>query len=385
MRDVTLLRRLLGFPGVTVKSVSIQDVDGALIVGVKPRGKPRCSRCRKKCPRYDRLPVRTWRHLDFGPRCVWLTAALARVNCKSCGIVVQAVSFADPRSGFTKEFEEEVGWLLQRCDKTTISTLLRIAWRTVGAIVERLVDRIRPPIDFSALRAISVDELSWRKGHRYVTIVTDLEKGRVIWTGDGKSAESLSAFFKEIGDENCARIRYVALDMSAAYTKAVREALPNAQIVYDRFHVMQLLSQAVDDVRRIEWRNLQDSAAGDSIKHTRYAVLHRPWNVTPEQNETLATLPKLNAKLFRAYLMKEAFAGIYWCDSRCCWIIQRSPRAADFREDTVNGRGPDDWLRVLVVNANVLVNCFDKAGDALKRPTLQPLLIEIAEQPLNHV
>jgi transposase len=320
VRATSLLRRLLGFP--RLKVLSVREEDAIIVIEVKPRGRARCSRCGKKRPRYDRLPKRTWRHLDFGPWRVFLKAALSRVDCTTCGVTVEQVSFAEPRSGFTALFEEQVGWLLQRCDKTMIVNFLGIAWRTVGVIAERVVKRLRPPIDFTSLFAISVDELSWRKGQRYITIVTDLERGRVLWTREGRSAETLAAFFQEIGAENCARIRYAAIDMSAAYAKAIGDFLPNAEIVYDRFHVMRLLSDAVDQVRRDEWRRLEGEER-DAIKHTRYALLHRPWNVTPEQEETLAILPRRNARLFRAYLLKEAFAGIYDRLLHPGWALRR--------------------------------------------------------------
>ena len=309
MRVTSLLRRLLQFRRVSVDRV--HEEHGTIVVSISVRGRSRCSQCGRKCSRYDRLPSRRWRHLDVGAWEIELAASLWRVDCHHCGVTVEQVSFAEPNSGFTRPFEDLVGWLAQRCDKTMISEFLRIAWRTVGAILERVIARHRQAIDFSTLRAISVDELSWRKGHHYLTLVTDLERSRVIAVMEGRSAESLAAFFREIGPENCARIRHVSIDMSAAWEKAIGEFLPNAELCYDRFHVLRLLSDAVDEVRREEWRRTQGTEEGESTKHTRYAVLKRPWNVTPRQQETLSALPRTNRRLYRAYLLKEAFAGIY--------------------------------------------------------------------------
>ena len=109
----------------------------------------------------------------------------------------------------------------------------------------------------------------------------------------------------------CAGIRYAAIDMSAGYRKAIQDCLPNAKIGYDRFHVQQLLSGAVDEVRREEWRELRDTDDGRAIKNTRWALLKRPWNVTPKQDETLASLSRANSRIYRAYLLKESFAGVY--------------------------------------------------------------------------
>lgn len=312
MRVTSLLRRLLGFPRQRVRSVRFEGED--VVVDVALKGRSRCSRCGRKCPRYDRLKPRRWRDLDALGRRVWLEGALWRVSCKKCeAVVVEAVTWADPGSGFTHRFEQLVAWLAQRCDKTTIQHEMRIAWRTVGAIIERVVKRRRKPVDWSTLRAISVDELSYRKGHHYLTLVVDLERGGIIWSKEGRSEATLTAFFDEIGEEACANIRHAAIDMSAAYRNAIEKNLPNALLVFDRFHVQQLASKAVDEVRRELWRSTRDSDrdAARGIKNTRWALLKRPWNVTPNQGETLSDLARSNAKLYRAYLLKESLAGIY--------------------------------------------------------------------------
>lgn len=150
-----------------------------------------------------------------------LKAQLWRVDCPRCGVVVEQVSWAERKSGFTKPFEDQVAWLAQRCDKTTISKLMRIAWRSVGSCIERAVARYREPFDPNKLRAISVDELSYRKGQHYVTLVVDLDAGRIIWSKEGRSSKTLRSFFDELGEEVCARIQHAAIDMSAAYRKAI--------------------------------------------------------------------------------------------------------------------------------------------------------------------
>jgi len=314
MRLTSVVRRLLKFSRLSVKKVRIEtDELGSefLVAEVAPRGRSRCSRCGRKCPRYDRLQSRRWRHLDFGGWMLFLEAALWRVECERCGVVVEQVTWAGPRSGFTHSFEDLVAWLAQRSDKTMVSQLLRIAWRTVGSIVERVVEKRREPIDWEKVTAIAVDEISYRKGHRYITVVHDLAHGRVLWSKEGRSKATLVAFFQEIGPDACARIRHAAIDMCAAYEAAIREALPNATLIFDRFHVQQLAGKAVDEVRRAEWRRLRGTEAGNAIKKTRWALLRNPWNVTPKEQEKLSELPKQNQALYRAYLMKETLADIY--------------------------------------------------------------------------
>lgn len=309
MRARTVAQHLLPFPRMLVTGVQIEG-DGIVIV-VRVRGRSRCSGCGRKRPRYDRLEPRRWRHLDFGQQIVELQAQLWRVDCWRCGVVVERVSWADAHSRFTTAFEDRVAWLAQRCDKTAISDLMRIAWRTVGAIIERVVGRRREPIDWTKVTAIGIDELSYRKGQRYLTLVSDLESGRILWSREGRSAATLLEFFAEIGAEACARIRHAAIDMSEAYAQAIRESLPNAQLVYDRFHVQQLASKAVDQVRRAEWQRLRGTEDAHRVKHTRWVLLRSPWNRTPAENERLAALPKENRLLYRAYLLKESLADIY--------------------------------------------------------------------------
>ena len=314
MRAETVARRLLSFPRMSVKGVKFEsgELGGEVfVIQVSVRGRSRCSRCGRKCPRYDRLEPRRWRHLDFGAWEVAIEATLARVECKHCGVVVEQVSWAAPKARFTLQFEELVGWLAQRSDKTAISRMLLISWGAVGDIIERVVARHRTPIDWTKVTGIAVDELSYRKGQHYLTMVSDLDTGRILWTKEGRSAVTLEAFFAEIGPEACARIRYAAIDMFEGYAKAIRAWLPNATLIYDRFHVQQLTSKAVDQVRRDEWQRLRGTDEAQGIKHLRWALLHNPWNATPAQHERLAALPKQNRLLYRAYLLKESLADIY--------------------------------------------------------------------------
>src|SRR5262249_54894437 len=175
-------------------------------------------------------------------------------------------------------------------------------------IIERVVGRRREPIDWTKVTAIGVDELSYRKGQRYLTLVSDLESGRILWSREGRSAATLLEFFAEIGTEACARIRHAAIDMSEAYAQAIRESLPNAQLVYDRFHVQQLASKAVDQVRRAERQRRRGTGDAHRATHTTSVLLRSPRNRTPAENEHLAALPKENRLLYRAYLLKESLA-----------------------------------------------------------------------------
>jgi len=218
----------------------------------------------------------------------------------------------DPRSRFTTDFEESVGYLVQNCDKTSVQEVFRITWRTVGTIVDRVFKRHRPEDPLKGLKNIGVDEVSYRKGHRYLTLVSNHDTGRIVWAKEGKSAETFAAFFEDLGEERCQEIDLVSMDMSEAYIQTARRKVPQAQIVFDRFHVQGLVSAAVDETRREEWRRLRaiSQEAAQDIKGMRWAVLKNPWNLTAVQSSRLSSLPRENRRLYRAYLLKESFASI---------------------------------------------------------------------------
>lgn len=312
MRASSLLKKLVGIQKLVVTGVDIEEE--SLIIEVRPswrRG--RCSECGKTRGQYDRLNVRRWRHLDFGGVRVYLRYAPRRLWCPECGVLTEKVPWSDStRSRFTTPFEEAVGFLVQRCDKTSVQEMFDIAWYTVGEIAERVVHRHRTEDPLDGLSAIAVDELSYRKGHKYLTTVADPLTGQIVWAKKGKSSETLNTFFEELGEKRCLAIGFVTIDMSEAYISSVRENLPHAQIVFDRFHVQQLVSNALDKTRRQEWSRLRDLDHGEAekVKGLRWPLLKSPWNLTRKQSARLSSLQEDNIRLYRAYLLKEAFADI---------------------------------------------------------------------------
>ena len=289
---------------------------GRVVVKVKPRWtKPRCSGCGRKLPSHAHGPVATrdrrWRHLDLAGCPLDLSYDTRWVNCDECGRVVEAVPWSSEATArCTDEFDRQVAFLAQRCDKTAVTRLMRISWRTVGRCVEREVRRQRPGDPLLGLRVIGVDEVSYRKHHHYVTVVTDLVQRRFVWGKDGKAAKSFEAFFEALGDERCKAIEVVCMDMSKAYIKAAREKLPHAQIVFDRFHVQALVNAALDEVRRSEWREVRGTPAARSVKGLRFALLKHPLNRTEAQRATVATLQRVNQPIYRGLLLTEHFRDI---------------------------------------------------------------------------
>lgn len=308
MRISTVVRRLIGVSGLIVEAVCFEEE--TLVVSVKPvRRKARCAQCGQRRPGYDRLPRRRWRHLNFGRLRVEFEYAPRRVSCKRCrGVHVEEVVWAAHASNFTYDFEELVAYLAQVTDKTAVTKQMGIAWSTVGAIVKRVVDREIDPDLLENLRCIGVDEFGYRKRHNYLTLVVDHDRQRVVWTAKGHDSSTLKAFFDELGPERCAKIECVSMDLSAAFIKAAKESAPQARIVFDRFHVQRLASDALDEVRREQLRELRGTPEGRELFRSRFALLKNPWNLTATETGKLSNVQRTNAPLYRAYLLKETLA-----------------------------------------------------------------------------
>jgi len=325
VRASTLLRRTLGVTGLVVEDAAFAEE--GLIVMVRPTWSlPRCGECGFRAPGYDRAEARRWRHLGIGRLRIWLEYAPRRVECAKCGVKTEKVPWAEHRSRFTKDFEELVAYLAQVTDRTKVTEQVGISWRSVGEIVERVVARRLDPKRLDGLKRIGIDEFGYRRRHHYLTTVVDHDRRRVIWAAPGRSAETLARFFEELGIERTRSIETATIDMAGGYMKAIEELAPEAKVVFDRFHVQRLASDALDEVRRAEvWE--ADAAAGRAIKHSRFALLKRPWNLERKEKEKLAELQRTNARLYRAYLLKETLA-----------------EALDYRRPGQASRAVADWI-----------------------------------------
>jgi transposase len=256
--------------------------------------------------------VKRWRHLDLGScRCV-IECELRRLWCSDCGARFEAVPWARAGSRYTRDFENVVAWLAQQMAKKPIAGLLRIAWDTVGRIVERVLADHLDEQRLSGLVAIGVDEIAYRRHHRYLTSVVDHRSGAIVWCSPGRNAETLQRFFEELGERKSS-IKAVSIDMSGGYEKAIREAIPQAQVAFDPFHVVRLAQRAVDQVRRDQWNAHERShtPTGRWIKGTRWSLLKAPDKQKPQQLQLLAEVQHANRSLYRAFLLKEELRLLY--------------------------------------------------------------------------
>ena len=319
MRVTKLARILIGITSLFVTGVYLDEV--CVILPVKPSWRlPRCSGCGRVCPGYDHRhePVR-WVHLGVGAVRLILEYTPRRVECPDCGVRVELVPWARAGSRFTRPFEEMTAYLAQVTNITEVSRIMGISWRTVGNIVERVVAEKLDSHRLDGLRNIGVDEFSYRKRHRYITTVVDHDTHRIVWAAEGKSSETLDAFFEELGEEQRKALKIVTIDMSAAFIKSIASKVPGAQIVYDLFHVLKLASEAVDEVRREkvrESKELDDPEGAAAVKKSRFALLKNPWDLTAKEWDKLAAIQKHNAPLYRAYLLKETLAAVFEEESR---------------------------------------------------------------------
>ncbi len=313
MRVTTAFNRLLRLPGASVIDVSFA-ADGVIVTVRLNRRRRVCGRCGqtgRQLQIHDRR-VKRWRHLDLGSsRCV-IECELRRLRCRDCGVHLEAVPWARHDSHHTRDFEDVVAWLAQQMAKTPIAGLLRIAWDTVGRIVEHVVSDHLDGRRLAGLITIGVDEISYRRGQRYLTTVVDHAKGPIVWCAPGRNAATLQGFFDLLGERKQS-IRAVSIDMSGGYQQAIRDNVPHADICFDPFHVVRLGQRAVDQVRRDEWNAHERShtQAGKWIKGTRWSLLKAPEKQTIDQLAKLGEVQQANRPLYRAFLLKEELRLLY--------------------------------------------------------------------------
>lgn len=339
MLTKTILKNILN-----VKHTAIDDVnfnaDGSISVKVHPtKGEQcRCGLCGKKVPLYDSgRGIRRWRSCDWNTNMVYLEAQSPRVRCPEHGVVTSAVPWARHGSEFTYDFEQQVTWLAVNCSKKVVSAFMRIAWHTVGSIISRVKKDIdsNPEHRFENLVNIGVDETSYRKGHKYLTVVVDHDKGKVVWVCKGHGKEVFTKFFKLLTAEQLSNIKLVSADGAKWIAKCVSEFCPDAKRCIDPFHVVEWATEALDNVRREAWHDAKAKASnnpkhgrdrpskGDQpvdttakdLKGSRYALDKAPENLTATQMAQLEMIAKSDKKLYRAYLLKEELRLVFQQDA----------------------------------------------------------------------
>ena len=313
------LKRMLGLPANIVTGVPRVEKDprgGTLvIVPVRPYANDmdRCARCGRHGRPYDRLGVRRWRHLDIGCARLMLEHAPARVACADHGVTVAMVPWARRKSAYTRDFEQQVAWLSVHAPRSAVSRLMRVDWKSVGPICERVADDLRAEQGaglFDDLRSIGVDETSYRKGHTYMTVVVDHDRGRVIWMHDGHGEKVFDLFFQALTPEQRESIRVVTGDGARWIDECALRWCPMAERILDGFHIVSWATDALDRVRTAAWREARKTGAAkkgakDPVKGARWALLKNEPDLTAAQKARLECVANTNETLWEAYKLKE--------------------------------------------------------------------------------
>ena len=337
MREFSLWRALLGVDKTVIERVEY-DQDAELVVAhVRPtrRARGRCGVCSRRCPGYDTgAGRRRWRGLDLGTVRAVLEADAPRVSCPEHGVVVARVPWARHGAGHTYPFDETVAWLATQSSKSTVTRLMRVAWRTVGSIIARVWADVDAGCDrLAGLSRIGIDEISFKKGHKYVMVVVDHDTRRLVWAAPGRNSATVREFFDLLGPDRCARITHVSADGADFIDTIVAQTCPGAVRVADPFHVVKWATEALDEVRRQAWNDARAMARTEpkrgrgrpradapprpgseraaALKGCRYALWKNPENLSENQQVKLAWIAATDPRLYRAYLLKEGLRTIF--------------------------------------------------------------------------
>ena len=328
MQNARVWQRLLGVVATVIEGMYFDDHADALVVEVRPRkgGRRRCGRCQQRAPLYDQgAGRRRWRGLDLGTIQVFLEADAPRVNCRVHGPTVVAVPWARHGAGHTRDFDATIAWLAVHCSKTAVAELMRVAWRTVGAIITRVQADVDATVDrLAGLRRIGIDEIAYKRGHRYITVVVDHDSGDLVWAAPGKDSATLEAFFDALGEERCAQITDVSCDGAQWFIHVIDRRCPNARRSIDPFHVVAWAGEALDEVRRQTWNETRGGAnqsgssrkvarklRPNSVKRARWALWKNPENLTDYQRHQLDWIAESHPRLWRAYRLKEGLRYVF--------------------------------------------------------------------------
>jgi transposase len=298
--------------------VWFDDQAGAVVVAARPRKhlQGRCGVCARRCPGFDRGEGRRrWRALDLGTLKAFIEADAPRVRCGEHGVVVVAVPWARHGARHTRALDDTCAWLAVHTSKQAVSHLLRVAWATVGKVVTRVAADAEAACDrFDGLRRVGIDEISYKRGHKYLTVVVDHDRGRLVWAAPGRDADTLGRFFDALGEARCAGIRLVSADAAEWIAMTVAARCPNATLCADPFHVVKWATDALDQVRREVWnaaRKGGEVALAGELKGARYALWKNPEDLTRRQRGKLAWIARVNGRLYRAYLLKEQLRLVF--------------------------------------------------------------------------
>jgi transposase len=317
MQLKSILNRVEKYKSFVYEEVEWGDAGQPLSLRVRVRARahtrPVCSGCKRARPGYDTLPVRDFEFVPLWGIAVFFVYARRRVNGKRCGVKVEAVPWATGKHTLTTTYLLFLAVWARRLSWSEVATIFQTSWEKVFHSVEWRVPwglKHRPR---TRIRSLGVDEVLWRRGHQYLTLVYQIDGHgqRLLWVGKDRTVKTLLGFFRGFGKERSVRLRFICSDLWKPYLKVIARQARQALHVLDRFHVVQHMNKAVDEVRAQEARSLKTQVREAVLTHTRWCLLKRPENLTEKQEVKLAELLRHNLKAVRTYLLKEDFQ-LFW-------------------------------------------------------------------------
>lgn len=325
MKDTELYSRLLGINRPWhVKEVRYGEEPERIDVYVdhEPRIQLPCPECDEYCSVYDHMEERQWQHLNTCHVPTFIHASLPRIKCKEHGVRCIISDWAEPGSDMTMAFEKHVIDLERECNIVGVSRLTGLSWDRCWTVMDRAVRRGMSRKERRLPVRIGVDEKSFARRHKYETLVCDMDEGTIEYVGDTRRQEALADYYKQFTDEERERVEAVVMDMWDPYIAATREAIPEPEkkIVFDRFHVMRLMTEAVDKVRRWEHKELMGEEE-ECLKGTKYLWLYSEENVPPKRLREFRQLQRMDLKVSRAWAIKENLRNL-WDYSYLEWAMK---------------------------------------------------------------
>ena len=300
-------KKLFYFEGYIICGISV-DTEKAVATLKRTDKTCKCPKCKRRCSIIE-LYIRTIRDLDICGRRCCIVLETCHVKC-SCGYYgIEKLDFLDKYARYTKRFVEYVAYLCQKMSLKDVAEITKINWKTAKRIDKEELQKLVKDLKNANPKRIGIDEIAYEKGHKYLTIVRDLDLRRVIWVTEGRAKEDLDKFFINLGKKKCKRIIVAVIDMWKPYIASIKEHT-NAEIVFDKFHVSKKINEAVDKIRKKEFAKA-DKEERINMKHKRFLILSRRKNLKPEEVESLDILMQQNNPLYIAYLMKEQGMDVF--------------------------------------------------------------------------
>jgi transposase len=363
VRIITLLNKCYYFKSFVYKKDQIKDVNGteAYVVDIVPRknGNPTCSICAKECPTYDHQKnVRLFEFIPIWGIKVYFRYLMRRVSCPTCGVHVELIPWSEGKCHLTKAYQLFLAKWARRLSWKETAEAFQTSWENVFRSVRMVVLYGLSNRCLEGITAIGVDEWQYNKGHKYLTLVYQINEGskRLLFVTKERTKASLNEFFDEFGEERSAEIKYVCTDMWQNYLTVIAKRIPDALNILDRFHIVQKLNKALDKVRAAETKRLILEGYENILKHTKYCFLKNKENLTPKQEIKLTDVLQYDLKSVRAFLLKESFQlfwgykSPYWAE----WYLKKwCARAMRSRLDPIK-----DFVKTLRNHQPLIMNWF---------------------------